>query len=246
MNITYPLISCICITRNRPLLLYKAIDCFVNQSYPNKELIVLYESDDILTPEILKKCKYLAGIIIYCVERSIHKKLGFLRNLAIKKASGQYICQWDDDDWFHSDRLMIQYQYLQLNSQPCCVLTEWTIFNEKTRQAYKSLRRNWEGSLLAESSQFDVFQYYNLRRGEDTPLIQAISNQNLLAEINEKPWLYIYRHHTKNTFGNRHFNNLYKGSLPLSSLSNDILQYILSDECSTQNGSELIYDIYNS
>ena len=48
-SISLPLISCICITRNRPGYLSKAIVCFKQQTYPNKELVILYEEDDLLT-----------------------------------------------------------------------------------------------------------------------------------------------------------------------------------------------------
>ena len=53
MNNQLPLISCICVTREKPSLLKRAIDCFLAQTYPNKELVILYEDDDYATEELV-------------------------------------------------------------------------------------------------------------------------------------------------------------------------------------------------
>ncbi|KAB2835022.1 MAG: hypothetical protein F9K51_00895, partial [Candidatus Dadabacteria bacterium] len=49
-----PLISCLCITRGRTKLLGRAVQSFRDQTYPNKELVLLYESGDAETAEYLK------------------------------------------------------------------------------------------------------------------------------------------------------------------------------------------------
>ena len=41
-----PLISCLCVTRARVPLLKRAVACFHAQTYPQKELVLLYEHDD--------------------------------------------------------------------------------------------------------------------------------------------------------------------------------------------------------
>ena len=42
----FPLISCLCITKNSENLVNLSIDCFRKQIYANKELIVVYEDDN--------------------------------------------------------------------------------------------------------------------------------------------------------------------------------------------------------
>src|SRR5579872_5490009 len=54
MNNNEPLISCLCITRKKPHMLSRAIRCFMEQSYSNKELVIVYESDDMATIELVK------------------------------------------------------------------------------------------------------------------------------------------------------------------------------------------------
>ena len=36
--------------------------------------------------------------------------LGAARNLTVDTARGAYVCQWDDDDLYHPERLRIQYE----------------------------------------------------------------------------------------------------------------------------------------
>ena len=47
-----PLITCAMVTRNRPLLAHRAIHCFMNQTYANKELLILDDGDIDYTPII--------------------------------------------------------------------------------------------------------------------------------------------------------------------------------------------------
>ncbi len=65
-----PLVSCLCCTYGRPLLLGEAIKCFMDQDYPNKELIILndqegvnlkinYNKSDIIVHNIPKRFKSL-------------------------------------------------------------------------------------------------------------------------------------------------------------------------------------------
>ena len=51
--VTPPLISCLCVTRNRVAMLRRAVNCFLDQIYSPRELVVLYESDDSATRDYL-------------------------------------------------------------------------------------------------------------------------------------------------------------------------------------------------
>jgi len=44
-----PLISCVCVTHNRPNMLERVIKCFEYQTYNNKQLVIVYEELDKLT-----------------------------------------------------------------------------------------------------------------------------------------------------------------------------------------------------
>ena len=43
------LISCLCVTRGRVALLGRAVGCFLEQTHAQRELLILFESDDAAT-----------------------------------------------------------------------------------------------------------------------------------------------------------------------------------------------------
>ena len=105
MNHEYPLISCICVTYRKPALLERAIRCFESQTYPNKELVILYEDHDEPTVTYITGHTFSPGIRCICTPGNPKKTLGELRNIANNAAKGEFLCQWDDDDWYHPSRL---------------------------------------------------------------------------------------------------------------------------------------------
>src|SRR5688572_5563492 len=118
----HPLISCLCLTENRPEFLRHAVDYFRNQTYPNKELVVAYPSTDLQTSQFIKEV-HNPGIIPLPFENGREISLGKKRNLAIEKSNGKYFCIWDDDDWYHPKRLQHQFEVLTQSTAKCCVLS---------------------------------------------------------------------------------------------------------------------------
>src|SRR5258705_7030930 len=95
-----PLVSCLCITKNDLGQLRRSVRCFSAQSYANKELVIVHEG---LRPEVTDWLGRLknANFRIVPVSTRPKKSLGELRNISIAHATGEYFCQWDDDDWYH-------------------------------------------------------------------------------------------------------------------------------------------------
>lgn len=206
-----PIISCICITRERPYLLNRAIRCFREQTYPTKELIILYEDDDHDTNYFLEaqSAEVLQNIQVIKIPKSPDQYLGQLRNIAIQRASGTYICQWDDDDWYHPERLQYQYKLLVEHNAEACVLSREIIFDVHTGDAYLSCRRNWEGSLLCNKEKALAHPYTNLDKGEDTPVIEALSlSRHLYTDTRIIPY-YVYVYHGTNTWDYIHFQSFF-------------------------------------
>ena len=90
-----PLISCICPTYNRlPYhrhLIEEAIESFLRQTYPNKELIVV---NDCPGQELV--CEAPGVRVVNVPERFAN--LGDKRNAGHQLAQGEVFCPWDDDD----------------------------------------------------------------------------------------------------------------------------------------------------
>ncbi len=220
------LISCLCVTRGRVRLLRRAVRCFLDQTHGDRELVVVFESDDPATRDYLAS---LADDRIRGIEVPVspRQKLGSLRNLAVASARGRYVCQWDDDDWYHSDRLSEQLTALLNSGRPACVLSRWTCLDVETRRAYISPHRAWEGSILVERSA--MVAYPDLARGEDTVAIEMLAQRQQLHLLN-RPELYVYTFHNGNTWNRAHWTDLFNRSIVLPfSRAQELLRLTGSD-----------------
>ena len=241
------LISCICITKNNPFLLTRAIACFKAQTYSNKELLVVYESDNKDVQQVII-AESNNDFSIQFIERPVLPKssLGALKNNAIAISKGEYFCQWDDDDWYGADRLQIQMEAIIKSAAPICFFGHWIFYDAISEIAYLSFRRNWEGSILCKKSIVtDEVKYALLPKLEDTPFVNKISEMYAIAQV-VKPSSYIYVYHGNNTWGFSHFqDNFFKGqqmSLQFSALITVILKGVYTNEKAL---SMLESDFYN-
>lgn len=214
-----PLISCICVTYKKPAMLARAIACFRSQTYANKELLILYESDDLPTVHFLASQRPVAGIRYVCAEGQPKKTLGALRNLAVAAAAGEFICQWDDDDWYHMDRLLYQYNALMQHHVSGSILTRWLVYDTCSGRAFVSNKRRWEGSILCRRNVFTRKKYENKARGEDTDVIEYLHEHQHLVPIDDRPDLYLYVYHGANTWGLDHFSRIFEASQELTAHS---------------------------
>jgi glycosyltransferase involved in cell wall biosynthesis len=99
---TLPLVSCLCVTRNRREWLPKAIACFLAQDYENRELVIVADGEDVsdvvpVDPRIklltLKQGPYT---------------LGAKRNLGCMWLDAEIVAHFDDDDYSAPGRLTDQ------------------------------------------------------------------------------------------------------------------------------------------
>jgi len=98
----WPLVSCIMPTYNRRAFLPQAIQSFLQQDYPNRELIIVDDGSDGIQDLVPPAAN------IQCVQARRRMSIGAKRNLACQQARGEFIAHWDDDDWYSPDRLRYQ------------------------------------------------------------------------------------------------------------------------------------------
>lgn len=101
-----PLVSCIMPTYNRCRFVAQAITYFQQQSYPQRELIVVDDGDEPvmdLLPDDLR---------IQYIRLNTKQSIGAKRNLACEAATGEIIVGWDDDDWYGAHRITHQVEPL--------------------------------------------------------------------------------------------------------------------------------------
>ncbi len=221
-----PLVSCLCVTLGRPRLLERAIRCFRGQTYPNKELVIIYESFDQPTKDVLDLVDD-PNIVKIEAPDDPGITLGSLRNMAVSKCSGEYFCQWDDDDYSHPERVAFQMKVIGETKLPACIMMQWIIYDEVAERAYLSNRRPWEGGLVCKKSLIqEGMEYDDLKVGEDTPLVTKLFSKGLVFPV-IMPRLYIYTYHGGNTWSRAHWENIFASSRPLSDESSRLIRGIL-------------------
>lgn len=202
----YPLISCICITHNRPELLLNSIISFEHQDYPSKELVISYPSTDETSRNLIEKVIRLSQLNIIPVEREKEESLGSARNLAVTNANGNYICTWDDDDWHHPERLTYQMNAILTDQKyKASIIRRVILYNQTTNTAYLSASYNWSGALLCEKKLVKQCPYLTTNRLEDISLIRFLESENCLCHIEDIYELYIYVYHGTNSLDPIHF-----------------------------------------
>jgi glycosyltransferase involved in cell wall biosynthesis len=195
------LVSCLTVTKQRLHLLRRAVACFRRQSYPDRELIVVNDADD-GTEE------YLASLgderIRYVRPDDSGLPLGKLRNIALAHARGTYVAQWDDDDWYHPDRLTAQ--VMMLEEQPeadVCLLQRQTLAWPDRHLFLRSKRRPWEGTMVARRKNLPAYEA--LSHGEDSVFMEACRQRGQKVCLLDRPDLYMYVVHGRNTYSLDHF-----------------------------------------
>ncbi len=97
------LVSCVMPTRGRSELAKLAVECFLAQDYPEKELIILDDADDPSFPE-----DFGANSPFLYNRTSERMAIPEKRNRINEMAGGQLIAHWDSDDWSDPTRLSHQ------------------------------------------------------------------------------------------------------------------------------------------
>lgn len=103
MNQIYniPKISAVCCTFGRFKCVERAMNCFLAQDYPNKELIIYNTDTD--SPYDVGQSSFNITIL-NCQNDSItqqqYTNVGAIRRDALMFATGDYVVTWDDDDIF--------------------------------------------------------------------------------------------------------------------------------------------------
>lgn len=101
LETSWPLVSCIMPTYERRRYVPQALQSFLQQDYPNRELIIVDDGKDAIRDLVEEQ----PNVQYFHVARTT---IGAKRNLACKHAAGEIIAHWDDDDWYSPDRLRYQ------------------------------------------------------------------------------------------------------------------------------------------
>lgn len=199
------LISCVMVTRGNMNLIHSSYMGFKNQTWANKELVIV-------TDNATKQLRELADSEpdqIKLIEVDSRHTLGELRNISIAQSKGEFICQWDDDDLYDLRRLSALMKVLIDAGVEAVFLGRLIMWWESRKLASISSWRLWEGSMLARRSALSI--YPALTKGEDSSMVGSMRKHHPIA-VMDFPELYCYRVTGENTWDEKHFKNLFNAS----------------------------------
>ena len=215
------MISCLMVTLDRLELAKLAVRSYAEQSYPSRELVIVTDGEESFRTALARYVEKqgIAGVrMIYPGSRGL--TLGALRNISMDAARGEIICQWDDDDYSHPERLAVQVR--QMLAQAACAsfftdhlqyiepegTLSWLDWSIDGRN--KGFLRLAPGTLMMRRD--TRFRYVesgpDARRGEDWLFMQAIYGSIPVAALKGVGYLYLYRYHGGNTFSRDHHSSL--------------------------------------
>ena len=217
----YPLVSCMMLTYNRFKPFKKAVECFLNQTYENKELIVInsgdakyYDKIDYYLENLRLNCKFIT-----CSYKHIHayrNTLGELRNVGIEHSRGKFITVFDDDDIHHPERISRQIDICLKSNIHATLLRNFTavrksLFNTKRDNC--SILKGLDGTILFTKSEL---RYPEMNQGEDTSFLETLKSSGYNVAVIDEPYdMYEYNFYGNNTVSKRHFEDMIKLNKPL-------------------------------
>ncbi len=202
-------------------MLVRSIDGFRRQTHADRELVlVLNGGDGAIAARIRDHVAALAGPAIRIVEPPGVLPLGALRNASLAHARGEIVCQWDDDDIYHPDRLARQLDALR--DADAVFLCEVMQFYPHERTLYCT---NWQateagafpGSLMCRVSAGIRYPESGdeARLGEDLVVARQLAETCRVEILGGAPHLYVYVSHGRNSWPDEHHRML-AGRLALS------------------------------
>ena len=168
-----PLVSCIMPTRNRRWAVPRAIQYFLRQDYPNRELLIVDDGTDRIGDLIPGDSR------IRYFELPRPASTGAKRNFACTNSKGTLIAHWDDDDWYAPWRLTYQVEQLLQANADICGLDRVLFYAPKEEKAWEYVyppeQRRWVygASLCYTRSFFETHPFADIRVGEDTCFVWA-------------------------------------------------------------------------
>lgn len=176
-----PLVSCIMPTFDRRRFVPRAIEYFLRQDYPRRELIVVDDGRDRIADLIPNDAR------IRYLDLSDRHSIGTKRNLAGEAAAGELIVHWDDDDWIAPWRLRYQIDELLRAQADVCGLDRVLYHDLGSRRSwqyvYPTAATPWvAGNTLCYTRDFwHRNPFPDVTQGEDLRFLWTRSPKRLLA-----------------------------------------------------------------
>jgi glycosyltransferase involved in cell wall biosynthesis len=224
-----PLVSCLMVTKPvnaRFKLIQKSIQSFLWQTYQKKELIMVLDQSSVIEKQrLVRYVQRLNHPNIRMIHSDRNVTLGELRNLSVRHARGEAICQWDDDDLSHPKRIAVQLKHLShtragavylrnvlhvFTEQQICFWTDWNKMKCKALPSTLFMKK------------CDFLPYRKVNKREDLYLMAQLSTWTKVAVLDAPPFLYLYHFHGNNTWSlNHHMAIAEKSAVSMKKIRSD-------------------------
>ena len=196
MNTEQPLVSCIMPTANRRRFVPFAIRQFQEQTYPNKELIVLDDGGDAVE-DLMPDDPSIRYIRI-----KGSRTLGAKRNACVEVSRGEIIMHWDDDDWMAPWRIRVQVEALLRHDADICGTNRLYFYDPVAQQGWEyryAGQKKWlaGGTFCYRKSLWERHRFLEINNGEDTRFIWSVPSGRIHAMPDTS--FYVARVHSQNT-----------------------------------------------
>ncbi|RLD77508.1 MAG: glycosyltransferase family 2 protein [Bacteroidetes bacterium] len=220
---TYPLISVLVPAYNHEKYVGKTLNSIVEDTYPNKELIIINDGSTDSTAQIIDDwaSKHKNEIRIKFENREnggVTKNLNSLIDLSI----GEYILFIHSDDYLLPDGIMKRYEYLQSHPEKLAVFADCFVIDKGNNKIHnsglsdlyiadknnftdperlkKEIINKWSvpgGTLMVKKEAYNQYSYNEGFILEDLDFYLYFASQDLIGFIDEA--VSAYRVHGENT-----------------------------------------------
>lgn len=212
-------VSCLMVTLPVPerlASLTRAIEAYTQQTHHDRELVVVIDQGS-------PRDRDAAASIVAAFSRADISivmpdgpmTLGALRNLSVAHASGDVICQWDDDDLHHPRRIEEQLAAPARGECAATLLQDVMLYDRPGHALYWT---NWAatpatvhpGTLLCLRSAMQRYPETgpNARLNEDLALLGTLRAKHDVRALTGAPHLYVYVTHGANISSSDHLQML--------------------------------------
>jgi glycosyltransferase involved in cell wall biosynthesis len=213
------MVSCLLVTLPIPERFDYAkasIAAFCSQTHGSKELIIVVDpAPKEGRARLVEYVNSLQRNDIRIVVSPEKFTLGRLRNLSIDSAQGDVLCQWDDDDLYHPQRLECQLTALQENECEAVYMRDVMQYFPKSKTLYWT---NWQsteagghpGTLMVRRSVPIRYptEGASARLGEDLCVALYLKERGHVCFLTSMPHLFVYVSHGKNSWDEGHHQML--------------------------------------
>lgn len=185
-------------TRGRAAWAQQALKCFLGQTYPEKQLIIL---DDLEDPSFDNHVRYKRANVRYLAGPG-HLGIPQKRNAACELSDSDIMMHFDSDDWSDPGRMAAQVHLLEESQKQVAGFHSLLFYVEPSGQAFKYVNDASYAlgtSLCYRKSWWELHRFNeNLKDGEDNQFVNEARKAGELISV-DAGQLMVARIHDSNT-----------------------------------------------